>query len=178
MTSHCHFLSIHIRHLNGNLGACSPAHLLFDYEFKSFTCWASVMIMPGSPLWYTKLVLTTRLLLDSHCPKTTYLTSSAHRFLSLSLSWYEWRRVEEVVCLEGKGGAVSCQEIHKTLWFSLAHALARSPPADLPTSWGKCALDSPNVSCDFVTRWANCIVLPQTSGRAVHLTGISEWSES
>lgn len=36
-------------------------------------------------------------------------------------------------------------------------------PVDLPSSWGKCALDSPNVSCDFVIQWAKYMVAPQTS---------------
>lgn len=35
-------------------------------------------------------------------------------------------------------------------------------PADLPSSWGICALDTPNVSCDFVTQCTKYIVVLQT----------------
>lgn len=45
---------------------------------QSLSCWAGVMIIRGNPLWYTKLVLTTGLLLDSHCPKTLDLTYNTH----------------------------------------------------------------------------------------------------
>lgn len=79
------FLFIHIKHLCGNLDTCYSCPPLLHYEFKNLSCWAGVMIMHGNPLWYTKLVLTTDLPLDSLCPKTIDLPYNTHLTVSSPL---------------------------------------------------------------------------------------------
>lgn len=52
------------------------------YEFTASVCWAGVMIMHRTTRWYTKLVLTTGLLVDSlppdhHIYHTTHITQNS-----------------------------------------------------------------------------------------------------
>lgn len=130
------------------------------------------MIM--NPRWYTKLVLTTGWLLAS---PPWDLRFNIHKSLNhsppLRVVEIERDRKRERESLHwginwsDSSKMWAAKKIHKTLSFFFpfspdTHA-CMPLPEELSSSWGKCALDSPNVTYDFLTQWAKYITALQTS---------------